>query len=80
MAQRKAKAAAVPIREQCPHFIHFSGREIVCRGIIDGCDSCLRFRSEEQAQQQNTIYCKQNYRYCEQYRAAKHFRWEDAEE
>lgn len=81
MAQgSRKKAQAMPTREVCPHFICFTGREIVCRGIIDGCDSCLRFRSEDGAQQQNTLYCRGAFKYCEQYRAVIHFRWEDAEE
>lgn len=77
MARRKEQAAAIPIREQCPLFISFYGTTICCKGIIDGCESRLCFRSEEQAQQQNTIFCKQNYKRCEQYLAYQHFSWED---
>ena len=78
MAGRKRTPDQLPARELCPIFVSVSETEIVCRSCVNGARcSILRYDDRLQREQQTNIFCKQNYKRCEQYLAYKHFSWQD---
>lgn len=78
MAERKKKPDQLSAMVVCPIFISASETEIVCRSCVNGAQcSVLRYDDQCQREQQSNIFCKQNYKRCEQYRAYQHFSWQD---
>ena len=64
--------------ETCPIYIMHTSNEIVCKSYMADADSiALKYTSKHDLEQQHSIYCCENYRYCEQYICYRHFRWED---
>ena len=62
--------------ESCPIYIMHTDKEIVCKSYMEDADSvALRFTAKRKLEQQHSIYCCENYRYCEQYLSYKHFKW-----
>lgn len=72
------KKIKVHAGEACPLYIMHTSKEIVCKSYMADADSiALKYTSKRDLEQQHSIYCCENYRYCEQYICYRHFRWED---
>ena len=71
------KPAEKPTKIICPLYRTYSERSIVCKGFIPDSENELRFGTVALKDQQQELYCMGCYRNCEQYRAYRHFRWED---
>lgn len=71
------KPAEKPTKIICPLYRAYNERSIVCKGFIPDSENELRFPTEALKDQQRELYCMGCYRNCEQYRAYRHFRWED---
>ena len=70
----------IPERERCPIFVSVSETEITCRSCVNGSRcSVIRFDDRIQREQQTEIFCKQNYKRCEQFLSWKHFSWQDCD-
>lgn len=53
----------------CPFFRSHNGLEINCEGYTDEMLCAMKYRDTSHKQQQQAIYCENNFRYCEHYNA-----------
>ena len=76
----RRKEQPLPSRELCPIFVSASETEIVCKACVNGARcTCLRWDDRLQREQQTNIFCKGNYKRCEQYISWLHFSWQDCD-
>lgn len=78
MGRKKEQPVQLPVREICPIFVSVSETEITCRSCVNGSRcSVIRFDDRLQRESQTNIFCKQNYKRCEQFLSWQHFSWQD---
>ena len=53
----------------CPFFRSHNGYEINCEGYTDTMVSAMKYRTQTDKKFWQSVYCKQNYQYCEHYNA-----------
>ena len=74
----KKNEKPLPVREVCPIFVAVSEKEIICKSCVNSSKCCvLRFDDRIQRETQTNIFCKQNYKRCEQFLSWQHFSWQD---
>ena len=63
----------------CPFFRSHNGLEINCEGYTDDMLCSMKYRQPCLKQQQQSIYCEKNYRYCEHYNALMMIKYKNTE-
>ena len=63
----------------CPFFRSHNGLEINCEGYTDDMVCAMKYKHTSLKRQQQTIYCEENYRYCEHYNALMMLKYHDEE-
>lgn len=61
----------------CPFFRSHNGLEINCEGYTDGMVCAMKYHKAADKRQQQTVYCEDNYRYCEHYNALMLIKYEE---
>lgn len=64
----------------CPFFHSHNGLEINCEGYTDNMLCAMKYRNVKDKRQQQRIYCKENYTYCEHYNALMLLKYSETEE
>ena len=63
----------------CPFFIAHGQTDILCEGLIDGTNNCIRFKEREEKKWHQYNYCEKNYTRCEMYCSIRHWKWPEEE-
>lgn len=63
----------------CPFFRNHSSVEINCEGYTDDMICAMKYRRVEDKKRQQSIYCQDNYRYCEHYNALMMLKYNNEE-
>lgn len=61
----------------CPFFRSHNGLEINCEGYTDDAVCTMKFRQNSTKKTQQTIYCENNYKYCEHYIALMMLKYQE---
>ena len=67
-----------PERPVCPLYITGEKNKIMCRSVLpDASYTAMAFPTIKLCENQRSIYCCDNYKFCEQYISFEHFNWTD---
>lgn len=59
----------------CPFFVAHHDWDIVCEGMIEGCNNCLKFKESAQKKFHQETFCENQYKRCEMYLSIMHWKW-----